>query len=208
MYKIAITSLVVGVLLSSADACSRVTYNSGKNDNDRIVVGRSMDWIENTRSSIWAFLAGMQRSGHGGENSLTWSSKYGSVITTMYDLASIDGMNTEGLVANTLYLAGGSYGVRDTSLPALSIGLWQQYFLDRYATVAEAVNDLRTASGAERFQVRTKSIVPGVASLGHLSLTDASGDNVVMEYYDGKLTVHHGNSYRVMTNEPVCLGSF
>jgi penicillin V acylase-like amidase (Ntn superfamily) len=36
----------------------------------------------------------------------------------------------------------------------------------------------------------------------HLSLSDASGDSAIFEYVDGKLSVHHGRQYQVMTNEP------
>ncbi|KAL6718681.1 hypothetical protein ACLMJK_002915 [Lecanora helva] len=194
--------LVVSLLTAGSHACSRITYNAGSHDNNRVVVGRSMDWLHFPNSSIWAFPAGMQRVGHAGNNSISWTSKYGSVITSMYDLATVDGINTAGLVGNTLYLADGDYGKRNHSRPGLSIGLWAQYFLDNYETVEEVVADLFTPSGAEKFQIATKEVVPEVATLGHLALTDRSGDNVVMEYIEGKLTVHHSSNYTVMTNEP------
>lgn len=37
----------------------------------------------------------------------------------------------------------------------------------------------------------------------HLSISDASGDNAIFEYIDGKLKIHHDPSYTVMTNSPV-----
>ncbi|KAK4691575.1 hypothetical protein P7C71_g5450, partial [Lecanoromycetidae sp. Uapishka_2] len=194
--------LAVTCLLSTTNGCSRVSYNSGAADGERIIVGRTMDWLEPINSSMWAFPAGMQRTGEAGPNSLTWTSKYGSVITTGYDLATVDGINTEGLVGNVLYLADGDYGERDPSRPGLSIGLYQQYFIDNYATVAEAVADLYTSSGVEKFQVVTAEIVPGVYSLGHISLGDKFGDNAIFEHIDGKLVVYHSKNYTVMTNEP------
>ena len=36
----------------------------------------------------------------------------------------------------------------------------------------------------------------------HLALEDASGDSAVIEPIDGKMVVHHGKEYRVMTNDP------
>ena len=36
----------------------------------------------------------------------------------------------------------------------------------------------------------------------HLSLTDPTGDSAVMEYLDGKVVIHHGKKYQVMTNSP------
>ena len=36
----------------------------------------------------------------------------------------------------------------------------------------------------------------------HLSISDASGDSAIFEYIDGKLVIHHGKQYQVMTNSP------
>jgi choloylglycine hydrolase len=84
----------------------------------------------------------------------------------------------------------------------MSIAIWPQYFLDLYGTVAEAADDLFNKDGQAKFQVRTKEIIPGVPSLMHVSLTDATGDNLILEWLNGKLVVHHGTQYNVMTNEP------
>jgi len=42
----------------------------------------------------------------------------------------------------------------------------------------------------------------GRATSAHLSISDPSGDSAVFEYLDGKLVIHHGPEYRVMTNSP------
>ena len=192
--------LALSCAITTTLACSRVTYGGAK--DGRVIVGRSMDWLTPTNSSIYAFPAGLQRNGSAGPNSLQWTSKYGSVITTAYDLSTCDGMNEKGMVANLLYLADGDYGNRNSTIPGMSIAIWPQYFLDQYATVAEAANDLFDQSGSPKFQVRTKELIPGVASLMHVSLTDAFGDNLILEWLNGTLVVHHGSQYRVMTNEP------
>ena len=197
-----ITLFALFFSISIAQACSRVAYDSGPEDGSRIVIGRTMDWLEPTNSSIYLLPAGMSRNGAAGPSSLTWTSKYGSVITSMYDIGSVDGMNSEGLVGNLLYLAGGDFGIPDAARQGLSIALWQQYFLDNFATVAEAVEALHDSTGTEVFQVRTKSIVPGVPTDCHLALTDPGGDNVVLEYVNGKLHFYHSSNYSVMTNEP------
>ncbi|KAJ9611787.1 hypothetical protein H2204_015213 [Knufia peltigerae] len=195
-------SVLIGSLVAQTWACSRVTYNSGPNDNNRMIVGRSMDWFMTTNASIWAFPPGMQRNGNVGTNSLNWTSKYGSVVTAMYYQATVDGMNSQGLTGNFLYLSDSNYGQRDESIPGLSVGAWLQYFLDNYATVDEAVKDLYTASGRGKFQIVSTEVIPGTPSVGHVSLADASGDNLIMEYLDGVLTIHHGKQYTVMTNQP------
>ncbi|KIW17134.1 hypothetical protein PV08_04325 [Exophiala spinifera] len=193
---------LLGNLITHASACSRVTYNSGPGDNNRIIVGRSMDWFVATNASIWAFPPGMNRSGNAGPNSLNWTSKYGSVVTAMYYAATVDGINSEGLTGNFLYLSDSDYGARNDAVPGLSVGAWLQYFLDNYATVDEAAKDLYTPEGRQKFQIVTTEIIPGTPSVGHVSLADASGDNLILEYLDGVLTVHHGKQYTVLTNQP------
>jgi choloylglycine hydrolase len=78
----------------------------------------------------------MIREGLAGQNSLTWSSKYRSVITSAYNIASTDGMNEKSLAGHMLWIAQSDYGKRDENIP----GLWLQLFLDNFATVNEAVS--------------------------------------------------------------------
>jgi len=90
--------------------------------------------------------------------------------------------------------------VRDNDTrPGLSLALWASYFLDSFQTVQASVD---AVANDTTFQVLTKEIVPGVPSLGHLALTDATGDSAIMEYINGRLVIHHGRQYNVMTNEP------
>jgi penicillin V acylase-like amidase (Ntn superfamily) len=84
--------------------CTRVTYFGS---DKTAVTGRSMDWMISLHTNLWAFPEGVERDGAVGQNSLTWTSKFGSVISAAYDAATADGMNEKGLVANLLYLANG-----------------------------------------------------------------------------------------------------
>lgn len=52
---------------------------------------------------------------------MNWTSKFRSVITTAYDLSTSDGMNSQGLVVNLLYLDIGDYGKRNISVPVMSL---------------------------------------------------------------------------------------
>ena len=36
----------------------------------------------------------------------------------------------------------------------------------------------------------------------HLAVSDPSGDSAIFEYIDGRLVIHHGRQYQVMTNSP------
>ncbi len=164
-----------------------------------VVTGRSMDWKTEMHSNLWVFPKGMERNGETGANSLQWTSKYGSVVTSAFEIASTDGMNEKGLVANLLWLPETEYPVRDQSKPGLAITAWVQYMLDNFATVDEAVAFI----DENTFQV-VSDLMPDGSRLAtlHLSISDATGDCAIFEYTGGKLTVYHSKEYKVMTNSP------
>ena len=177
-----------------AEACTRVVF-LGK--GGEVITGRSMDWAEDIKSNMWIMPRGVNRTGLGGSNTIEWTAKYGSVITSAYDIATSDGINEKGLVANLLYLAESNYGKSDDR-PAMSISLWGQYILDNFSTVAEAVKALKS----DRIRIVAPNLPNGRASTIHLSISDATGDSAIFEYVGGKLQVHHGRQYQVMTNSP------
>ncbi|WP_448482210.1 linear amide C-N hydrolase [Pseudoxanthomonas mexicana] len=180
-----------------ADACTRLVYLGAHDD---VITARSMDWKTDVATNLWIFPRGMARNGQAGPNSVTWTSKYGSVIASGYEISTTDGMNEAGLVANVLWLVESEYPAYDGRGPGLSISAWAQYVLDNYGTVKEAVEALR----AQPFTVVTDK-VPGEDRLAtlHLSMSDASGDSAIIEYIGGKQVIHHSRDYQVMTNSPV-----
>lgn len=184
------------VLCKNSNACSRITYTGLDN---MVAMGRTMDWMEDIKTDLWAFPAGIKRSGNGSDlKGLTWTSKYGSIVASGYDIGSTDGINSEGLCANLLYLSTANYGPQKSDRKNLSILIWAQYFLDNYATVDEAVKDFSKDS----VNIIANTLPNGSQASVHLAIADRSGDNVIFEYVDGKLVVHHSKTYNVMTNEP------
>jgi penicillin V acylase-like amidase (Ntn superfamily) len=183
----------------SSNACTRVVYQ-GPNGN--IITARSMDWKGEIPANLWIFPKGMERNGECGSSSIKWKSKYGSVITSSWDMATSDGMNEKGLVGNLLWLAESTYPKfeKDKNQAGLAISLWLQYVLDNFANVTDAVNALEKGE----FVVVT-DYIPGtnIYTTVHLSISDASGDNAIFEYIDGKLVIHHSKSYVTMTNSPI-----
>jgi len=193
-----LTLIVVVFAVIAADpvgACTRCLHRCV---DDTVIVGRSMDWMEDPKSEIWVFPRGMQRQGAAGPQSLEWTSRYGSLIVSFYGAASVDGMNEKGLVANTLYLAESDYGRPVAGRPTISIAAWAQYILDSYATVAEAVAALEK----EPFTVVAPVLPNGSPGVGHVALSDPTGDSAILEYIAGRLVIHHGRQYTVMTNSP------
>lgn len=175
--------------------CTRVLYVG---ENNTVITGRNMDWGQDMQSDLWLFPAGMVRNGAGGAGTPEWSSKYGSVIVSGYNMGSADGMNEKGLVANMLYLSESNYGTTEGK-PPLCISIWIQYTLDNFATVAEAVAALE----AEPFRLLAPILPNGRPCSQHMSVSDSTGDSAIFEYIDGKLVIHHSKAYQVMTNSPV-----
>lgn len=199
-----VLNLFIFLLLSSivfnpsAQACTRVVYKGPENT---IITARSMDWKTEIDANLWVFPKGIKRSGEVGSLSVIWTSKYGSIIASAWDIASADGMNEKGLVANVLWLGESEYPKFDPNdtKQGLSISLWAQYVLDNFETVEDAVKYLKD----EPF-VLVSDYIPGSDKFTtlHLSISDARGDNAIFEYINGKLVIHNNPSYVVMTNSP------
>ena len=199
--KIIVTILSLGLAVSfniKTEACTRVVY---KGPNNTILTGRSMDFAIEIPANIWIFPRGMKRNGEVGKNSVEWTSKYGSLGVSTWDISIADGLNEKGLNANLLWLVESGYPEFDKNgdKKGMSISLWAQYVLDNFATVNEAVEEL----SKESFAI-VSDFIPGTNKFTtvHLSISDPTGDNAILEYINGKLVIHHDPSYTVMTNDP------
>jgi choloylglycine hydrolase len=165
---------------------------------DAVLVGRNMDFHKDLMTNLWKQPRGVKRD-DGVSGKLTWTSKYGSVVATAFDITSVDGMNEAGLAGHILWLAESTYGEPDDSRTQLGQGIWLQYFLDNFATVAEATAWIaETDVQVVQMDDPTGGVRPGL----HLALDDATGDSAIIEYVDGKARVYHSKDYKVMTNSP------
>lgn len=149
-------------------------------------------------TNLWKQPRGVTRN-DGVAGKLTWTSKFGSVIATAFDIISVDGINEAGLAGHVLWLAESTYSTPDDTRTELSQAIWLQYFLDNFATVAEAVawiaeTDVQVVQMADP----TGGDPPTI----HLALDDATGDSAIIEYVDGQPKVYHSKDFRVMTNSP------
>jgi penicillin V acylase-like amidase (Ntn superfamily) len=183
-----------GAMMEAALASSRVVWND---NGQAVVVGRSVDWPQPLATELYALPRGIKRDGMTGANTVTWVSKYGSVVAATGGdevRTAIDGVNDQGLSAGTLWLALADFGKFDPARKSLSLALWTQYALDNFATVAEAV----ALAGKDPLQLVGGEFVQGFK----LVLADPSGDVAVIEYLDGKPRIHHNRSYTVATSAP------
>jgi penicillin V acylase-like amidase (Ntn superfamily) len=198
-----LTTIVVAILAIAtapiAQACSRILWNGNKL---AVLVGRTMDWPESTEPILTVLPQGMQRDGGMAgteqvvkENAAKWTSKHGSLVTTIYGIGTADGLNEKGLAGHMLYLNATNFGPRDPGKAGVHAGLWLQYLLDNAADVKEA---LALLAGVQIVMVSTHGHNANV----HLAIEDASGDSAIIEFIKGKQVVHHGREYRLMTNDP------
>jgi choloylglycine hydrolase len=132
-------------------------------------------------------------------NPMKWKAKYASVAAVAWEALTGGGINEAGLSVNLLYLAESDFGERDDTLKGVCCSVWAQYYLDCFATVAEAVE------AAKSIQVVPFKVVHK-GELGesyiHMEVADASGDSAIIEILDGKPVIHHGKQYRVVANSP------
>lgn len=196
-------SLVIIFLFSLAlpiltDACSRALWSNSLG----IFVGRNMDWPNDLKTNIWVSPRGIRRNGGADVNALEWVADYGTITARGHGVMTTDGMNEKGLGAHLFWLDETSYGTRDSSIPGLSVVMWAQYYLDKFATVEEAVRFTESLnSNKPAFQIEALESFAGNVDL-HLILDDASGDSAIIEYIDGKPKVYHSRYYISATNSP------
>lgn len=193
----ALTLLLAGLFSAeSAMSCTRVLWAA---PDGEVLVGRTQDWTEKADSAFRVYPRGIERTGAVAENPHKWTSKYGSLVLSAYDIGTHEGVNEKGLGAHALYLAvEAAFGERDPKREAIGIMQWVQYYLDNYATVAEAVE----ATKSFDFQIEPLILPNGYPTLVHLSLSDKTGDSAVIEYINGKPQIYHDKRFTVMTNEP------
>lgn len=197
------------------DAAEILKSQEGGNLSEYLSTGRNMDWAEMFTGSFWAFKPKQDRQGvsldqaekFGEENKpLAWTSQYGSVVMMVADSASSDGINTEGLVANLLYLADTEFAdiKKKEGVLGLSILRWVQFVLDSFATVQEVVDYFE--ENRNRVIIVDESVPnPSGAQKEakcHLSVSDASGDSAIIEICNGEYQIYHKRYYKIMTNQP------
>jgi choloylglycine hydrolase len=201
--RAAVAAVALGAAAQYADACTRIFAN---NKGGSMLVARSMDWATTTDPVLTVLPRGLQHDGGRvgpttliSDNPLKWTSKYGSIVTTIYGVGTADGVNERGLAAHMLYFPPADYGPRDASKPGLQAALWAQYALDSAATVEEA---LAVLEKVQVVKIEIERNGQTQRATVHVALEDATGDSAILEYLGGKLVIHHGRQFRVMTNAP------
>jgi penicillin V acylase-like amidase (Ntn superfamily) len=197
--RLILVLLGVALVTASAQPCTRYLWNNNKLG---VFASRTMDWPGTTEPILWVFPRGMARDGSlvGGvqafqDNPAKWTSKYGSLVTSVYGVGTADGINEKGLTGHMLYLSLTEFGERDPKKMGVQAGLWLQYLLDNAANVKEAVKCMDMIQPVMITANGHKATV-------HLAIEDPSGDSAVIEFVKGEQKIYHGKQYRIMTNDP------
>lgn len=177
-----------------AGACTRVTYVG----DSAVVTGRTLDWRTPIPTNLYVYPRGVEKKSYNTDQSITWTSKYGSVVSVGYDIGVNEGMNEAGLVCNLLYLPGTFYAKEGDTRPYMSTSLWASYVLDNFATTSEAVEQLKL----DKFQINAPAMPGGSPATLHMAISDATGNSAIVEYIDGQIEIHEGHRYQVLTNAP------
>jgi choloylglycine hydrolase len=176
-------------------SCTRLLHVDPKQG---VMVGRNMDWFEEMQTKLIVYPRGIARTGYEKINPLTWTSQYGSIVATSYDIGTADGMNEKGLAVHGLWLDATDYGQRNEKIPGLSLLVSVLYFLDNFKTVDEAIR----ATQSDFFQM-LPFYLPNTGDWVkfHWALEDASGDSAIIEYINGQPKIYHDNNYSVLSND-------
>ncbi len=185
----------------SAEACTSFLLRSADNG---FVYGRTMEFGLPLQSQFTVVPRKLEVKGTGPDGTagtgLAWTTKYGATGMNGLGLPIlIDGMNEAGLAGGMLYLPGlAEYQSVPPAEAKNSIASFELllYVLTNFATVAETKAALPKIKVSRAPQAVFKAPVPL-----HMTLHDATGASIVVEYIGGELHIHD-NPTGVLTNAP------
>ncbi len=193
-----VTSVVVVAALffpNDSEACTRVVFT---NSAGNTFTGRTLDWKSDIATNLYVMPRGIARQSYDNDDAIRWVSKYGSVVAVGYDMGVSEGMNEKGLTVNCLYLPGTVYTFAGDKRKPMSTSVWVSYILDNFATTPEALETI----SKDTFYIDAPTMPDGSKTMLHMAISDSDGYNAIIEYVDGKLSIHQGDEYRVLTNAP------
>jgi len=196
MKRIVLFVIAVSILFSSlAYACTDFQI---KAKDKSIVIGRSMEFPVDLKSNIIVVPRGQQFNVMDSKKvkGLSWTAKYGYLALNAYNIPDtyVEGLNEAGLAFEGLMYTGAVYQpvVAGKYIPLDKLGAW---LMGNFATVAEVKAALATTNISQ-------SEIKQLKDMGlHVAIHDAAGNNLVVEFIDGKANVYD-NPNGVMTNRP------
>lgn len=184
-----------------ATACTSIFIKTG---DGGYVYGRTMEFGVPLNSRAIVIPRNLEISGTGPDgkagSGLHWKGKYGVIGLNAFGLPVVaDGMNERGLVGGLLYLpALAQFQEVSAAEAKQSIASFEllTYLLTSFATVDEVKENLPKIRVNRADLSAMKMPLPI-----HVTLHDARGASIVIEYIKGELNIHD-NPTGVLTNAP------
>ena len=123
------------------------------------------------------------------------------VVVYSYDYIANSGINEKNLAVDALYLYTSKYPDTQDATDKISTAMMVQYLLDNFETTDEVVKYFEGTPLPVVVEGETGQISGYPLNL-HYIITDKNGDNAIIEYVDGKPTIHHIQGRVVLTNDP------
>ena len=170
-----IAGLFLAIVLGATTAYPCTTFCLAR--GGEVLYGRNYDF-EIGQGYVMTNRRGVHKTSMAG--TLRWVSRHASVTFNQWGREfPMDGMNDAGLVVALMWLDETVYP--NDSRPSLRVLEWIQYQLDNYGTVSELL------AHAEETRI-------GGGTPLHYLIADATGDVATIEYLQGRLVVHRGDS--------------
>lgn len=176
---------LVLVCLASNQALACTTFCL--KHNGEVLFGKNYDWMVGD-GLVFVNKRGVAKASSAEDrtNPAKWVSKYGSVTFNQYGRENPSGgMNEVGLVIELMWLDETQYPKVDAR-PTVGTLEWIQYQLDTSATVEEVIRNTE--------KIRISSLVKL-----HYLVNDKAGNTATVEFLDGNLVAHRGETLPVAT---------
>lgn len=165
-----------------------------------VINGRSLEFALPLKSKITVNPRGMKMvsKAPNDQKGLAWTSKYGYVSIDVLDQGVItDGLNEQGLSLGVLWFPGVEYPEPPKGLGSNGVVLQDLagWLLGSFSTAAEA------KAGLSKIDIWAETLEPLGIPPVHLTVHDAQGNNIVIEFLGGKVSMVD-NPNGVMTNFP------
>lgn len=201
MKKSLLALLIAGTVVSNTSfACSQLSHQfTGLGT----YAARSFDFCSDLKTTMVVYPQGTKDiSNPSGKNVLSWTGKYGYVTVNQSSIAknlASEGVNEQGLAIHMLYMGETKQAPIDKQKPVIDSFSWTHYVLANYKTVNEVLQHIN------EYQIHTYPIKFGNEEIIfplHFALEDKTGNSAVIEFINGKLTIHTQQKQSTMTNEP------
>ena len=185
MFLFHLLIIVVFLIPTVSNACTAFYINN----NGEIICGKNYDWMTGNGMLV-INKRDVSKTSLSDSKTIEWVSKYGSVTFNQFGREfPSGGINEEGLTIEVLWLSETKYPEPDLR-PALEVLQWIQYQLDNSQNVSDVIES--------NLIIRAYSEVATV----HYFVADAFGNAVSIEFLNGKMVYHTGNTMpiTVLTN--------